>query len=1192
MARSVVVCIAALNKIPSEWECIRRPDCRNTHQREKALEYCRGSGVNPNYKCGESEAKKFEQYLNVRIKIIAGDLLNKCIYGGRTDNLNLPSLYIFRSKSLDGSYHYDAIINIEQFYEKPYFCHVCNKAYKFMSQHRCPDVLSQWCFSCNIRECSLDDGCLFEQCKRCDKVLRSPQCKIAHEKFEENNCLTYTCVFCQSVLKRNQLPGGNFETNSQILSRHGKCKITCTICQASDISPTHKCYMQYVPFKSHINNVVYLDFETSQDDGVHRAVYCYIKWIFKDNYQHLQEEGSQEFGVAEDVCQQVGEFLFAKKFKNSTIVAHNMKGFDGCFLIKYLTDNNLKPDRVIVNGTKLVSFHVPRLNIRIVDSLSFLPMALSQIPKAFGLDESQYIKGYFPHFFTKPCNFHSIHLLPDKKDFGYDTFSSEQITRFDAWYEERKGTLFDFDAEMKKYCKQDVDILCEGFEAFRKTVMCLSQEMLANSTLDENLTLDDHPLPSNSSSFSCAREIEKHVAQPSERGNNPCDPLAYITLAGLCHAIYKACFLKPNSIALVPASGYSSHKYSNKAVEWLEYLRQTSAPGIKHAGNSSTGECKVGKFRVDGFDDVTKTVYEFYGCFFHGHSQCVDDMSNINPVTQISFQGLFNDTMLRERQISALGYTVIHIWECEWVKQKTNNMSNSILEQCLIDVKGFLPINPRHAFKGGRTEAFRLQADVTQDKNKQIQYADVNSLYPFVLAKKDFPVGHPLILSHISGVDISHFFGFIKCSVLPPRKLYHPVLPLTAQKKLLFPLCGACADGGLVNECEHSDAERCIQETWFSEELKLAEQMGYVVQKIFQVMHFEKSTKGLFHGYVQTFYKMKILASGKPQNVETFLQELNERENIVLDIESFDSNPARRWLAKLLLNAFWGRFGMREDRTGCEFVSSVSELNVILNDLSREITMIKPIGESMVVLSYKYKHTDLIPMMNNTNLYIAAITTAYARMELYKYLDMCSFAEKSTSRALYCDTDSIIYEFDNSDSSFSGLPIGPHLGELTNELGSDDFITHFVSGGPKNYAYRTHCSKECVKVKGFSLHAMNKEVFTIENLESMLSYFIHKHLTEDKSRVLTSNLKIHKQGVQASRDHFLPQHFPSDDMQDTNSTSLVLFEKEKGISVICQHKIRRTGDFQLKSVVEQRLHSVYYDKRVIYQNYDTCPFGF
>jgi len=34
------------------------------------------------------------------------------------------------------------------------------------------------------------------------------------------------------------------------------------------------------------------------------------------------------------------------------------------------------------------------------------------------------------------------------------------------------------------------------------------------------------------------------------------------TLASLCHALYKAQFLKNNSIALIPAGGYENHKYS------------------------------------------------------------------------------------------------------------------------------------------------------------------------------------------------------------------------------------------------------------------------------------------------------------------------------------------------------------------------------------------------------------------------------------------------------------------------------------------------------------------------------------------------------------------------------------------------------------------------------------------------------
>jgi hypothetical protein len=163
--------------------------------------------------------------------------------------------------------------------------------------------------------------------------------------------------------------------------------------------------MQHVPFKPFVKKVIYLDFETNQESGIHKAVYCYIKWIFKTNSNEIQEQGEQEFGVEADVGQKVGEFLFSDKFKHSSIVAHNMKGFDGCFLIQYLTENRLKPDRVIANGTKLVSFHVPKFDIRIVDSLSFLPMPLSQNPKSLWFGCKQVFQRVLSSFFHKGRKF-------------------------------------------------------------------------------------------------------------------------------------------------------------------------------------------------------------------------------------------------------------------------------------------------------------------------------------------------------------------------------------------------------------------------------------------------------------------------------------------------------------------------------------------------------------------------------------------------------------------------------------------------------------------------------------------------------------------------------------------------------------------------------------------------------------------
>lgn len=72
-------------------------------------------------------------------------------------------------------------------------------------------------------------------------------------------------------------------------------------------------------------------------------------------------------------------------------------------------------------------------------------------------------------------------------------------------------------------------------------------------------------------------------------------------------------------------------------------------------------------------------------------------------------------------------------------------------------------------------------------------------------------------------------------------------------------------------------------------------------------------------------------------------------------------------------------------------------------------------------------------------------------MELYKYLDMLA-----TDRALYFDTDSVIFTFKYGDV----MPErGDFLGQLTDELaeyGPGSYIDEFVSGGPKNYAFTYH----------------------------------------------------------------------------------------------------------------------------------------
>ena len=75
---------------------------------------------------------------------------------------------------------------------------------------------------------------------------------------------------------------------------------------------------------------------------------------------------------------------------------------------------------------------------------------------------------------------------------------------------------------------------------------------------------------------------------------------------------------------------------------------------------------------------------------------------------------------------------------------------------------------------------------------------------------------------------------------------------------------------------------------------------------------------------------------------------------------------------------------------------------------------------------------------------LAAYTTAQARLKLYTLL------EHLQERVLYFDTNSVVYVHDETRWN---PELGDYLGELKEET-KGVAITHFISGGAKNYAYQ------------------------------------------------------------------------------------------------------------------------------------------
>lgn len=234
----------------------------------------------------------------------------------------------------------------------------------------------------------------------------------------------------------------------------------------------------------------------------------------------------------------------------------------------------------------------------------------------------------------------------------------------------------------------------------------------------------------------------------------------------------------------------------------------------------------------------------------------------------------------------------------------------------------------------------------------------------------------------------------------------------------------------------------------------------------------------------------------------------------------------------LFFSSFWGKFGQRANMHQTEFITD-KQVDVFFRLLTNQLKKVQNfhiISDDMIQLEWCHEN-DCLPSDNKTNIYLACFTTCWARLRLYELLDQLG------DRVVYYDTDSCIFisrpgEYDP--------PLGDYLGDLTSELDDGDYITEFVSGGPKNYAYLTHQGKEVCKVKGFTLNFNNAQTINFESMKAVVT-------SQEKQTLNVQNP-----------------------------------------SKICRNKLKR----KLYNRKEDRIYQMVYTKRVKLPNYDTIPYGY
>jgi hypothetical protein len=132
-------------------------------------------------------------------------------------------------------------------------------------------------------------------------------------------------------------------------------------------------------------------------------------------------------------------------------ICHNFKGYDSSFVMEWILENMTSLDKtpdVLMNGSKILSLKFRK--IKIIDSLSFLPMPLDKFSKTFDIKELK--KGFFPHNFNKEENQTYVGVWPSKDDFGIKFMTSEKKDEFEKWYDSNCTTTYDFQHELQMYC--------------------------------------------------------------------------------------------------------------------------------------------------------------------------------------------------------------------------------------------------------------------------------------------------------------------------------------------------------------------------------------------------------------------------------------------------------------------------------------------------------------------------------------------------------------------------------------------------------------------------------------------------------------------------------------------------------------------------------------------------------------------
>ena len=286
--------------------------------------------------------------------------------------------------------------------------------------------------------------------------------------------------------------------------------------------------------------------------------------------------------------------------KQIIVIVHNAKAFDLHFILNRAILLKWRPE-LIMNYQKIMCMTVEHM--KFIDSICFL---LAPLRKLFSAFVPSAFKSWYPHYFNTEENLNYIGPIPDVSYYGVNERSDAERTEFLEWYVGQKYEIFDNRRVLESYCQDDVTVVRQAYQVFRYE-------------------------------FIRVGNIEVYLES--------------VIIVSACNKMLRKQFLKPDTIGLIPTGGYSGNANYSKEQMWLIYREQTDGSQIMHGRNGREYRLpELPHLSVEGFCEETKTVYEFCGCYWYGHT-CLP-FRDVSIMIGDTLAETYERTMTRLEQIT------------------------------------------------------------------------------------------------------------------------------------------------------------------------------------------------------------------------------------------------------------------------------------------------------------------------------------------------------------------------------------------------------------------------------------------------------------------------------------------------------------------------------------------------------------